>query len=50
MDKCFNPHLPYYISFDDTGRWYSGVKSSLLLPYLDRLDSLGLVYYLQFSL
>lgn len=49
--NSFNPHLPYYISFDDTRAVVFWSKNPLpLLPYLDRLDSLGLVYYLQFTL
>ncbi len=49
--NSFNPHLPYYVSFEDTRAVVFWSKNPLpLFPYLDYLDRLGLVYYFQFTI
>ena len=49
--NSFNPHLPYYVSFEDTRAIVFWSKNPLpMFPHLDYLDSLGLVYYFQVTL
>lgn len=49
--NSFNPHLPYYISFEKTRAIVFWSKNpSPIIPSLDYLDKRGFFYYFQFTL
>ncbi len=49
--NSFNPHLPYYVSFEDTRAIVFWSKNPLpMFPHLDELDRRGFVYYFQITL
>jgi hypothetical protein len=49
--NSFNPHLPYYVSFEDTRAIVFWSRNPLpLFPHLDELDHRGFIYYFQVTL
>ncbi len=49
--NSYNPHLPYYVSFEDTRAIVFWSRNPLpLFPHFDELDRRGFVYYFQVTL